>query len=162
MSLPDPKSLLLSALGFLVVLLILRKLLFQAVADLLAARQREVSIYYSDAEESRKAADELKTQYETHLANTAEEMRVKIAEAIKEGQAMRDQIIAESRSKADGILTKAQEEILREKDKAIVELKGAMATLAVDAAGRLIQEKLDPEKHRQLIDGFIEDLGARN
>jgi F-type H+-transporting ATPase subunit b len=156
--LPEPRVLILQALGFLTVLLILRKFLFKAAGDLFAARQRDVEVFYSAAEDDRKAAEELKAEYEKHLAEIDAEMRAKITEAAKEGQTLREEIVAEAREKADQVLARAEEEIGREKDKAILEIKTRVADLAVGAAGKLIEERLDDAKHRQLVDNYIDEL----
>jgi len=155
---PDPKTLILQAGGFLIVVLVLRKFLFKAAMDVFAARQRDVETFYSAAENDRKAAEELKIQYEQHLANIESEMRAKITEAAKEGQNLREEIVAEAREKAEQVLARAEDEIGREKDKAILEIKTRVADLAVGAAGKLIGEKLDDEKHRQLVDNYIDEL----
>ena len=156
--LPEPRVLILQTLGFLIVLLVLWKFLFKAARDVFAARERDVETYYSSAEEDRKAAAELKTQYEQHLAQIDAEMRAKITEAAKEGQALREEIVAESRKQAEQVLARAQDEIGREKDKAVLEIKTRVADLAVGAAGKLIEESLDSAKHRQLVDRYIDDL----
>lgn len=144
--------------GFLLVLLIFKLFLFKPIMALLDARRGEIEGQYSNAEAQRRLAEELKAEYERHLAQVDEEMRAKITEAVKEGQTMREEIIADSRSQADRILTKAQEEITREKDAAIAELKTKVADLAIGAAGKLIDESLDTPKHKQLVSKFIDDL----
>jgi len=154
----DPRVLIVQIGGFVLLLIVFKLFLFKPIAGILEARQNEVEGRYQDAEAQRDAADKLRAEYQQHLASIDEEMRAKITEALKEGQAMRDEIIADSHAKSDAILTKAQEEIQREKEKALAELKSTVAGLAVDAAGKLIQEKLDDAKHRQLVARFIDDL----
>lgn len=156
--LPEPRVLIMQALGFLVVLLVLRKYLFKAAGEVFEARQKDVESYYTAAENDRKAAAELKADYEQHLANIEAEMRAKITEAAKEAQTLRDEIIAEARRKADQALARAEEQIGHEKDKAILEIKTRVADLAVNVAARLIGERLDDEKHRQLVDSYIDEL----
>jgi F-type H+-transporting ATPase subunit b len=158
MGLPEWKVIVLQAGGFVVVLLILWKFLFKAAGDVFASRQRDVETYYSAAEDDRKAAAELKAEYEKHLVNIDAEMRAKITEAAKEGQTLREEIVAEAREKSEQVLARAEEQIGREKDKAILEIKTRVADLAVGAASKLIEERLDDEKHRQLVDRYIDDL----
>jgi F-type H+-transporting ATPase subunit b len=100
----------------------------------------------------------LKAEYEKHLVNIDAEMRAKITEAAKEGQTLREEIVAEAREKSEQVLARAEEQIGREKDKAILEIKTRVADLAVGAASKLIEERLDDEKHRQLVDRYIDDL----
>jgi F-type H+-transporting ATPase subunit b len=158
----NPKVLLVQLGGFALLLIVFKAFLFKPILGILDARRNEIDGRFADAEAQRKAADELRSEYQKHLADVEEEMRAKIAEALKQGQAMRDEIIADSHAKADSILTKAQEEITREKEKALTELKSKVADLTVQAAGKLIDKELDDAGHRQLVSRFIDDLdGAR-
>ena len=154
----DPRVLGVQIGGFVLLLIVFKVFLFKPIMGILEARRKEIDGRYQDAQAQRDAAEQLRAEYQQHLANIDEEMRAKITEAMKEGQAMRDEIIADSRTKAEDILTKAQEELQREKEKALVELRSTVAGLAVDAAGRLIEEKLDDAKHRQLVARFIDEL----
>lgn len=154
----NPKVLLLQIGGFVLLVIVFKVFLWGPVLGILEARRKEVDDYYDDAEKNRKVAEDLKTQYEQHLAEIDSEMRAKIAEAVKEGQTMREEILSDSRSQAEHVLTKAQEEIQREKDKAVIELKTRVADLTVAAASKLMEEQLDSEKHKQLISKFIDDL----
>jgi F-type H+-transporting ATPase subunit b len=144
--------------GFLLVLLVFKLFLFKPILGILDARRREIESEYERAEADRKAAEDLKAQYDQHLASVQDEMRAKITDAVKQGQAMRDEIIADSRAKADSMVAKAEEEIRREKDKALVELRTTVADLAVNAAGKLIDENLNSAKHRDLVSKYIDQL----
>ncbi len=155
---PDPRTLVVQLGGFILVLLVFKFFLFKPILDLLDARRNEIENQYEDAEAKRRTAEELKSEYQQHLASIEDEMRAKIAEAVKQGQTMREEIMADSRAQADRILAKAQDEILREKESAMAELRTTVADLAVDAAGKLIAEDLNDKKHRELVGRFIDGL----
>lgn len=157
----DPRVLVVQAGGFLLLLLVFKFFLFKPIFYILEARRQEVESRYREAEEQREAANRLRAEYEEHLAHIQEEMRAKIAEALKEGQAMRDEIIASSRVKAEDILARAEEQIEREKEKTITELRKIVADLTVDVASKLLSESLDDAKHRMLIAQFIEELDSK-
>ena len=156
----DPRVLLIQGLGFFLLLIVFKLFLWKPLMDILEARRAEVANEYGSAEAERKAAEEFRAEYEKRLADIESEMRAKVAEAVKEGHAMREEIINDSRAQADRILAKAEEEIGREKEKAMAELRATVANLAIGAAGRLINEKLDPAKHHQLVDKFIDEVGS--
>lgn len=155
---PDWKLLLVQAAGFILLLLVFKVFLFRPVLGVLEARRSEVEGQYQSAEDRRQEAEELKAQYERHLASIEEETRAKIADALKEGQSMRDEIIADSRAKAEQILTRAQEQIEREREAAFTDLRTRIADLTVAAAGKIIGEELDAQRHRALVNAFIDDL----
>ena len=155
---PDLKTVLVQVGGFILVLIVFKLYLFKPILGLLDARRNEIEGRYEDADAKRRDAEEFKSDYERRLVGVEDEMRGRIAEAVKEGQAMREDILADSRAQAERILTKAQEEIRREREMAVVQMKTTVADLAVDAAAKLIGEKLDRAKHRKLIGKFIGDL----
>jgi len=156
----DPKVLFLQTMAFIALVIVFRVFLFKPVMDVLDARRAEVDSGYKNAEDRLRDAQELKAEYQRHMAEVEEETRAKITEALKQGQSMRDEIISDSRAKADEILGKAQEEIRREKESALTELRTKVADLAVGAAGKIIDERLDEAKHRDLVSRFIDDLGS--
>ena len=154
----DPRVLLLQIGGFVALLIVFKLFLFKPVLEILDARRREIEDRYSDAEAHTKAAEELRSQYEQHLASIEDELRHKIADAVKEGQAMREEIISDSRARADTMIAKAQEEIRRETEIALAELKTTTADLAIRAAQKLIEENLSDQKHRSLVSRVIDEL----
>ena len=56
------------------------------------------------------------------------------------------------------MLDSAKEEIARDKEAAMQELRSEIATIAVDAAGKIIDETLDENKHRKLVDSYMKQL----
>lgn len=155
---PPWQTLVTQAVGFTLVVLVFWKYLWGPIQSIIDGRRDEVESTYSAAEEDRRKAAELKAEYEKHMAEVEAVMRAKITEAAKEGQTLREEIVAEARQKAEQVLARADEEIGREKDKAVLEIKTRVADLAVGAAGKLIEERMDDDKHRQLVGKFIDDL----
>lgn len=155
---PDPKVLILQFGAFIIVLLVLRTFMFKPLMHIIQSRQEEIASQYENAEKTQKEANELKTQYNERLASVDDEIREKIAAAVKEGHSMKEQIIEESRKHADEIIMRAQEEIKRETENAMENLKNTIADLAVSAAEKVISAELDNEKHKKLIDDFITNV----
>ncbi len=154
----DPKVLIVQTGAFILLLIVFKLFLFKPVLGILDARRSEIESEYQEAENRRREAEELKTNYEQRLSAIEEEARTRIAEALKEGQAMRDEILADTRVQSERIIARAQEEIQREREKVIHELRKHVTDLAVEAAGKLIEENLDDDKHRKLVAQFIDEL----
>jgi F-type H+-transporting ATPase subunit b len=57
------------------------------------------------------------------------------------------------------LITRAQEEIGREKEKAIKELQGQIADISLEVASRVIQKSLSKEEHGQIIDDYVAEVG---
>ncbi len=154
----DPMTLAIQIAGFVLMLLVFRAFLFKPVRHMLDARRAEVSSQYEEAEKRLATADELKAEYEQHLASIEEEMRVRINEALKEGQRMRDEVVSDARERAAAMIEKAELELRQERDKALVEIKQKVVDLTIQATSKLVEQTLDRAQHDKLILSFIDDL----
>ncbi|MCC6442059.1 MAG: F0F1 ATP synthase subunit B [Armatimonadetes bacterium] len=156
----EPRGILIQIVGFIVLFLLLKKFLFKPVGMMLDARADEIRNNLSKAEEQRADMERIRHEYEARIEGVESEARARIQAAIKEAQAIKDEIIADSHNQAKEIIERGQTEIQREKEKAMVELREEVASLAVSAAGKVLEKNLDEAEHRRLIDDFISKVGA--
>jgi F-type H+-transporting ATPase subunit b len=154
------QALLTQAIAFIILIWVLGKYLFRPIQDLLAARQQEVRSTLEQVEADRRAMETSRREYEARLVGIEAEAREKIQAAIKEAQGMKDEIIASAHGDAERLLRRSQEEIQREKQRALVELRTEVADLAVQAAGKILGSSIDDRKHRDLISDFVNKVGA--
>ena len=92
------------------------------------------------------------------LADIETEAQAKIQTAIDQGNAERQQILTQARQEAEAEVARARAEIQQRKDDAILELRGVVAELAIDAAGKIISEELNADRHQHIIDVSIRRL----
>lgn len=156
----DPKTILVQALGFLVVLVILWKSVFGKVGGLLEERRNEINTQIEQLKTDREELDRLTAETRQRLGDIENESQAKIQAAIDQGNAERQQIVDQARQEASDEIARARAEIQREKDDAISELRGVVAELAIDAAGKIISAELTPERHQNIIDASISRLSA--
>lgn len=157
----DPKTIILQALGFLVVLLVLWKFVFGRVGGLLDERQKETTSRMEKLETDQRELDRLNAETRQRLSEIESEGQAKIQAAINEGNAERQRILDQARQEASAELDRARTEIQREKDEAILELRGTVAEVAIEAASKIIDQTLDGEKHQHIIDESIRRLPAQ-
>ena len=151
----DPKTIIIQALGFLVVLLILWKFVFGRVGGLLEARQNEIHSRMNKLEADQKELDRLTAETRQRLNEIEVEAQTRIQAAIGEGNTERQSIVDEARQEANAELERARAEIQREKEEAILELRGIVAEIAIDAASQIIDQRLDVEGHQHIIDEYL-------
>ncbi|WZL73614.1 F0F1 ATP synthase subunit B [Clostridiaceae bacterium 35-E11] len=137
----------------------LKKLLFKPVTEFMEARQNGISTSIKEAEHKNQEADNRKHEYEAKLEKVQEEGRQILKEASKKAESKADEIIKEAQLEAEKLLNRAEAEIKRQNEKAMNELKDQIASLAVMAAGKVIEKSLDEENHNQLIKEFIDEVG---
>ena len=84
----------------------------------------------------------------------------KIQAAVKEAQSLRDSLITDAQSQAESILQQGRNESERERQKAFLEMRSQIVTLAVAAAGKVVGESLTDARQTKLVDDFIGSLGT--
>ena len=136
-----------------------KRFLFRPVQNIIAKRQEEINKTYDDAQKAQADADAAKASLEASLS----EARGTAAEIIKKSetaaQAQAERIVSEAREEADALRERADAEIASERRRAMREMKNDISGIAVDIAGKVAEKEIDGEKHRELIQDFIDSLG---
>lgn len=148
-------------IGFLIVLWVLKRYAWGPVLGMLEERRNRIAREVEDAETLRQDAERLKAEYEQQLQTIESQARQRIQEAAGEGKKLAEEIRQAALEEARRITEKAKADLDREYGKARVELRGDIVNLALGAAERLLQESVDTEEHRRLVDRFLADLEAR-
>lgn len=156
----DPTIIVVNIIGFLLLVLLLRKLLYGPITGIIEERANDIRSTYEAAETEKSTMEQLRADYETRLAGIEAEAREKIQAAIKEAQGMKSEIITEAREKADEVIKRGEGELSREREKLVVELRHQVADLVVGASSKLLDRELDDTAHRKLIDDYISNVGA--
>ena len=154
----NPGLIIWTIITFILVLAILRKAAWKPLLGALAAREEKIRVSLEQAEEAQQQAQRLLDENKRQMAQ-AEEQSQKI---IKSGRDMGERLKAELLEKANTssrqMIDQAKEEIRREKEAALVQLRGEVTDLVIAAAGKIIDANLDTPKQRQLVDSIIKDM----
>jgi F-type H+-transporting ATPase subunit b len=73
---------------------------------------------------------------------------------------VRKDIEEKARVEALGIVEAARREVQRERDQAIADLRKETVDLAIAAASKLMDERLDSDRDRQLVIEYLKGLQA--
>jgi F-type H+-transporting ATPase subunit b len=145
--------------AFLIFLFLLRKFAWGPLMSLLDARREKIKADYAAAAGKLGEAEQLRADYDAKLAEIKALERERLQEAVKRGEEISGRLQEEARAKAGDFLGRAEAELEREVGAARLELRAQVVTLALGAAEKLMKEKLDDAKHRQLVENFIQELG---
>ncbi|MEC8841704.1 MAG: F0F1 ATP synthase subunit B, partial [Candidatus Poribacteria bacterium] len=154
----NPKLIITQVAGFLIVLFVLNKLVFGKVGGILADRQSEIVSRMNKLETDQAELDRLTAETTQRLNQIEAEAQQKIRTAIDQGNEERQQILETARQDAANQVDQARAEIQREKEEAILELRGIVSEIAIDAASKIIDQQLDVESHRHIVDEYIGQL----
>jgi F-type H+-transporting ATPase subunit b len=138
---------------------LLAKLAFNPIVEALDRRRSTIQQHLADAEKDRDDAKKLMADYEEQIAGARSEAAKVIEEARAIGENVRKDVLEKAKAEAATILERAREEMLREKEKGVQELKDAVATLSVQIASKVLEKEIDESRHRQLVEELIKDLG---
>ena len=140
-----------TAIIFVLLFLILWKYAWGPIAQGLAKREDNIANHIAEAEKRHQEAKELLAQYEERLANAAGEVREILEEARRDAEHTQSKIIAAARQEAQAEQNRGLAEIDIAKQQALKELSDAATNLAIDLAGEIVREKLNPHDHQALI-----------
>ena len=143
---------------FLALLLILHRFAWGPILTAIDAREQRIQGALDEAAAQRDEAARLLVEHKSQLADARRQSSEILAEGRAAAERLRKELEEKARVEAQGIIEGARREIGREKDRAIAELRKESVDLALAAAGKLINEQLDDERHRALVVGFLDDM----
>lgn len=162
--LPDPAELIFGTLFFFILVLALVKFVFPKLNEALAKRTAAIQGQMEEAERVKRDADQVLEQYRAQLAEARAEVQKIIEDGRRTAEALKADIVAKAEQQAQDIVARAQSDVAGERDRAVQQLRGTLAELSIDIAGRVIEKELtSSDAHRALVDRAIADLaGATN
>lgn len=160
--LPAAAELFWGAVAFVLVYLVLSRVAFPRLNEVLERRRESIQGQLEEAEQRLREAEEIKARYEGQLREARSEANRIIEEAKLTAENLRRDIIARAESEAQAILQRAQAEVAAERDRALQQLRAEVAALAVEIAARIVEKELDPATHRALVDEYIRTLSGSN
>lgn len=151
--------LLTNIVAFLILLAILKRFAWGPLLRMIDARREKIRSDYAAAQGKLDEAENLRGDFEDKLSNIKVIERERTQEAVKRGEEIASKLEAEAKGKAGDFLTRAEAELDRDVASARLALREQVVSMSIAAAEKLIKEKLDDAKHRQLVEDFIQELG---
>jgi F-type H+-transporting ATPase subunit b len=150
-------SLAIYLVNFLLVLILLYLFAYKPILKLMDQRADRIR-------ESLEAADLARQE----AASSQEAIQEQITEARREGQRIMDQTreaadrfrteeMDKARQEAEAFVERAKQDIQRERDTALQEVRASFGDLAITAAERVIRSSLDRTAHEALIAQVLEE-----
>lgn len=143
---------------FMVFAFVLSKFAWGPLLHMIEEREKGIKDAVEGAERSAAEAKELLEKHKEMLREAGREREEIIKKALKEADVLKTDLQTKARAESEAMIGRAKEQVQREKQLAILELRQQVADLAVEAASRIVKSSLTPEAQRQLVDDFIKDL----
>ncbi len=147
----DWKLLIAQIINFAILFFLLKKFLLKPILGLLEARRQKIEKSLKDAERIEKELTEIKEKREDILKNANQKAEEILGEAKEIAESRKTEIINATKKESEKILEEAKISIEREKQKLVDEARGDIAELVILATEKIVKEKLDEEKDRELV-----------
>jgi len=150
-------TLLAQIINFLILLGLLYLVAYKPIMRMFDERSRKIRESMEQTEVIKEQAEHAEEEVKKQLEAAGKQGQEVIARAMRTGEETRQRIQQDARQEGVGLVEKARLEIQRERDEAIEELRKEFTDLTIEAAEKVIEQSLDKEAHRQLIDKVLEE-----
>jgi F-type H+-transporting ATPase subunit b len=145
-------------INFLLLLFLLNRFLFKPVLARLDERSAKIAKGLEDAEVAARDRELARAEREAAVAEARKEAADMLARANKIAEDTRNQILREAREESERLTAKARDEIAAERDRAMADIRGQVADLALEAAGKLVRREMDGTTQRRLVEEFLTEV----
>jgi F-type H+-transporting ATPase subunit b len=154
----NPGLTLWTAITFLFLILVLAKFAFGPIVKMLDERTRTIHDAIEQAKKERAEAEKMMAEQKESLQRAQREAAELAKRSQAEVEKLRQELTARARKEADDLVAQARAQIQEEKSKAIGELRGQVADMAIEVAKRLIPQAIDEKTHRALVADYVKQL----
>lgn len=152
-------------LTFATLLFILARFAWKPLLGALDARQQGIQGNIDEASRQREEAEKLLARHREQLAEGRRQAQAMLADSRAAAEMLRKELEAKAREETQAMLANARREIGRERKAAVEAVRRESVDVALAVASRLLDERLDADRDRQLAMEYIDDLaksqGAR-
>jgi F-type H+-transporting ATPase subunit b len=145
---------------FVILFWILKKYAFPAVLGAVEAREKALAEAIEGAKRDREEAAKLLADHRAQIENARNEAQKFIAEARAISEKSKADMLEKTRQEQQEMLERARRDIGIERDKAIMELRREAVDLAIAGASRVVEQNLDSDKNRKLVESFLSSLAT--
>ena len=150
-------TLLAQVVNFVILLGLLYLVAYKPILRMFDERARKIKESMEQTEVVKEQAAHAEEEVKKQLEIAGKEGQEVIGRAMRTGEEVGQKVQQEARQEGEALIEKARLEIQRERDEAIDELRQEFTDLTIEAAGKVIEQSLDKEAHRKLIDKVLEE-----
>ena len=158
---PDFGVLLLTVCNFLLLVYLLKKFAWGPIIGALEKRENQIAQDKQTAAQARQSAENLKKELDERLAHISGEATQKMAEAVKLGQAQKDQLLAQAQEQSARLLEQAKTQIQAEKEKALADVRAEIAEISLLAASRVIERQVTDKEADRIVENVLREIKGK-
>lgn len=145
---------------FVILYQILKRKVFPAILGAVEAREKALADAIEGAKRDRDDAAKLLAEHRAQIEGARNDAQKLIAEARVVSEKSRADMLEKTRLEQQEMLERARRDIGIERDKAIMELRREAVDLAIAGASRVVEQNMDSDKNRALVESFLSSLAT--
>ncbi len=158
---PNPGLIFWTAITFVIVLLILKKIAWGPIIGALEEREKGIQSSIDRAHSAKDESEAILRKNKELLAKADAESDRIIREGKDYSDKLRSDITEKAQSEAKKMIALAKDEIEQEKRRALDVLRNEVADLAIKGAEKIIKANLDADTQKKIVDSMIQDLSTK-
>jgi len=148
-------TLIVEMLTFLVFVWFTMAVIWPPMIRALEKRRTQIAEGIASADQGRHALDLAKKEGETIVAEARTQAAAILRQAEERAQSVVDKAVSEGKREAELIVVQAHQELDAQLKVAKRELYTEIAGLALKAAGQVVMEDMDDEKHHKMVNALV-------
>jgi F-type H+-transporting ATPase subunit b len=144
-------------ISFLILLNLLYFVAFKRVLKMLDERSSRIKESLEQADTVKKQSLHAEDEVKRQLQLASQKGQELISQATKASDDIRAKAQELAKKDAEMLIERARQAIQAEKDEAIEDLRREFADVTILAAGKVIGESLDKQRHKTLIDKILNE-----
>jgi F-type H+-transporting ATPase subunit b len=144
---------------FFVVAFVLRRVAWGPILKVVDQREKTIAASLESARRERQEAEKLLAEQKDAIQKARSEAAEMMRRNADDVEKLRIELVSKARAEAEAQKTEAIREISSERAKAVAEVKSLAADLAVQIAEKLLNERLDAPKQRELAAQYLAEVG---
>jgi len=150
-----------SLITFIAYVIVLRVAAWGPLRSGLQRREQGIQQAIADAEANRLKSEQMIAEREAKLAAVQEEIRELLAEARRDADRLKSDIVTTAQTEAEATKNRAIAEIERSRDQALSELFDFVSNNVVGATEKVIGRSLGSEDHNRLVTEALSEMNIR-
>ncbi|MEK9132245.1 MAG: F0F1 ATP synthase subunit B [Patescibacteria group bacterium] len=154
----DWKLLIAQVINFFILMVVLYKLVYKPVLDLLDKRAKTIEKGVADARESEKRLQEIEKTRQEGMIQTRKEIGRMLDQAKAEADQVKKDLVTAAQAQADDLMRRTKIQIEEEKTKMISDAKHEVGTFIIKATGKLLEREFSQADQSRLSQAIMKEM----
>jgi len=154
----DIRILIAQLINFAVLLLVLWKFGYKPILKFLDDRKDKIEQGVADAKKAGEKLSAIADKEQEAMKKAKKEALNILAEAKKQGEENRKEIVAKAREEVGQIINDEKQKIQMEKSNILKEIKRDIGDLVTQAVAKILGTKMDSAKDKEMIEKVVKNI----